>query len=420
MILILVDDITPRLSYVFNFIFKARGVDYELTTSVDFFNDSSFRKLNYTENKQREATISPAKLLFENKIQKQSISLVKIKEVEYLSFDDVPDIIASIFYVLTRYEEYTNSNKDEHDRFPFSESCLKKYGWIEEARCDRWANQILQLVGEKSPKNEVKIVPTFDIDNTFAYQLKTGKQKYLSILRDVILLNINRLSDRRKVLKGEIDPYDTFATIKKTAQRFPSTKLFWLVGERAVKDRNIPLSNLEHQALIRDMDEAAEVNLHPSYASNGERVAIQKEKKSLEDVLGRKVINSRQHFLRFQLPKTFQSLQKSGFSHEYSMGFAEAVGFRCGTARPHPWFDLSQNEVVKLTIHPFVYMDGTLNEYMQLSIEESKTKIQSLYKEVKEYGGDFVFLWHNETIGNYGKWKGWSEVLDFTLNLSNE
>ncbi len=44
-------------------------------------------------------------------------------------------------------------------------------------------------------------------------------------------------------------------------------------------------------------------------------------------------------------------------------------------------------------------------------------KIAQHYNEVKEYCGEFSFIWHNETIGDYGIWKGWSEVFEFSINI---
>jgi hypothetical protein len=62
-------------------------------------------------------------------------------------------------------------------------------------------------------------------------------------------------------------------------------------------------------------------------------------------------------------------------------------------------------------------MDGTFNEYLCCSVDESKAIVNRLVEEVRSYGGTFCFIWHNETIGDYGKWKGWSELLEHTLNL---
>jgi hypothetical protein len=118
-----------------------------------------------------------------------------------------------------------------------------------------------------------------------------------------------------------------------------------------------------------------------------------------------------------KFPQTYQNLLKEGIKEDFTMGFADAVGFRNGTTHAFTWFDLSENKQTDLIVRPFAYMDGTLNEYLKLTPVEAKSKIDLLFNEVKQFGGDFIFLWHNETIGDYGIWKGWSSVLEYTLSL---
>jgi hypothetical protein len=118
-----------------------------------------------------------------------------------------------------------------------------------------------------------------------------------------------------------------------------------------------------------------------------------------------------------KFPTTYQTLIGQEITDDYTMGFADITGFRAGTARSFQWFDLTKNEQTNLTIHPFAFMDGTLNEYLNLTPEEAKNKIDSLYQEVKEFGGEFSFIWHNETIGDYGTWNGWSDVFDHSISL---
>ena len=422
MVFVLVDDISARIQYTFDFIFKMRGVEYILVESIDTFNDFQGAKLNYSKQKCSDGiSFTPSGLLNETGIWNGNLDKVKIESVDCLSFNGNKDLVASVFYVLTRMEEYNCFSYDDHDRFPFSHSILKKYEWVEQAVCDRWASYIIvDLLKVEVVKSKVEIIPTFDIDNTYAFKLKSGKRRALSKLKDVVKLDAKRITKRKSVENGEKDPYDTFDKIIEVGKQFSGVKVFWLTASEGSKDRNVPIGNIQHRKLIKRVAQSVEVNIHPSYGSFLNASQVMSERDGLESITGSSIVRSRQHFLRFQLPKSYRDLIDAGIRNDYSMGFAENVGFRSGTARAHNWFDLERNEVTELTLHPFAYMDGTLLEYMSLTPEESKLRIQKLYAEIQNFGGDFIFLWHNETIGEYGKWKGWSQVLDFTLNLKNE
>lgn len=406
---IIIDKRTPRIEYAFDFVFKQRGFDYELLDA----NAKEFDLIYSTNSSQTPCSDLlysegfPSKLPdFDNNV---------------LVFDGIADHFASVFFVLCRMEEYMIKERDHHGRFPVESSLQYQNNFLDKAVCDRWANHIIEhLLGEKVPSPKVAMEPTFDIDNAFAYKHKSGLRRQLSIAKDVFNRDRTRLKERKAVDNGGFDPYDTFDYIDSVAEYTGNARIFWLVKSNAKYDRNVPVTKKEIGGLIRSLSKNAAIGLHPSYSSFGDLNKVKKEKQQLETILGSEVNSSRQHFLRFELPESYNLLSSAGFKNEYSMGFAAHYGFRCGTARSIPWFDINKNEVTDLMVHPFVYMDGTLNEYMQLSVYESVNVVSELYKEVWNYGGVYRFIWHNETIGDYGKWKDWLEVLERTIALHYE
>lgn len=428
MIQIFVEQISERLIYTLDFVFKERSLEYSLTNDPQSFIESSFSKLNYSERHfENIIQLIPSTLLFDEEIIVYGIKLGLFEQEECIMFNHVDDPLASIFYILSRMEEYTSTLEDEHNRFPSKSSVMHRFNWMEKAVCDRWANAFLkfldhhQLIKYRRKTQSIQIIPTFDIDNAYAYHLKTGVRKFLSTAKDLIKGDRSRIKERESVLTGGIsDPYDTYDYILSIADRGFHVNMFWLLGDYAKYDKNISFKNVRHQRLIRKMAQKTTIGIHPSYKSNSYEYYLLSEKERLEIILHTMVEHSRQHFLKLKIPITYPTLYSMGIKHDYTMGYADQAGFRSGTARPHKWYDLTKNRVSELIIHPFVYMDGTLNEYMKLQPQEAMELIEKLYKEVKKYGGDFLFIWHNETIGDYGKWLGWKDVLEFTLNLNTQ
>jgi hypothetical protein len=427
MIVIFVEAVSERLVYVFDFIFKDRKIDYQITNDPIYFEVLEGFKFNYSKQQfETGLQIQPSNVLFSEEIIDYALEKALFHQENCLSFDGIIDPIASIFYILTRYEEYVLQKRDIHDRFEATNSISMKYNWLDQCICDRWCEDLIAFMEKEYqkaiPYEEIPLtfIPTFDIDNVRAFQWKEGIRSWVGILKDRWKKNTTALKTREQVKLGnQKDPYDTFDEILALKNKKIEPIAFWLIGDFAKYDRNVTSLDKRHVALIQDIASNIAVGLHPSYKSNLSSFYLQKEVERLKEIIDPEILISRQHYLKLSLPYTYRNLQQFNISHDYSMGFASHVGFRAGTARPFLFFDLPKNTISDLTIHSFCYMDGTFLDYLKMSIPESKKTIENLYHEVKTYGGEFIPIWHNESISNFGRWEGWKELYDFTINLQN-
>ena len=421
MTLIFVEQITNRLKYTFDFVFNARGLSYEFTTNLSYFNNSTNHKFNYsTYPIPAVSTHIPCSLLFNQEIHQISLDKVSLNDIEFMSFNGCPDLVASIFFVLSRYEEYWQGARDEHERFPALCSMQSVFGWLDEPICDRWAEHLLSEIGIKIPEpNTLNIQATFYIDSVFAYREKGWYRNLGGLIKDVVSGKFKRVKERIGVcIFSKPDPFDTFDTIIEIAKDYPNTQCFWLLADYGMNNKNIEHSNQQQEKIIQKLGAELNIGIHPGYSTSLNEKIIETEKNRLEKILNKKIHRSRQHYLKFSLPKTFEYLLAQGIRIEYSMGYAETTGFRIGTARQVPWFNLATNEITELELQPFCYMDGTLNEYMKLSPKQAIEEVKRLKELVKQYGGTFSFIWHNETLGFNYHWKGWDSVFEESITHS--
>ena len=100
------------------------------------------------------------------------------------------------------------------------------------------------------------------------------------------------------------------------------------------------------------------------------------------------------------------------------MGYASTVGFRASTCTPFYFYDLDFEIQTPLKVFPFALMDTTLNDYMKLTPKQSLGRIRDLKNEVKAVNGTFITLFHNESLSDYDRWKGWKRLYDSMIKIS--
>jgi hypothetical protein len=267
-----------------------------------------------------------------------------------------------------------------------------------------------------------QFVSTIDIDSAYAYLHKGPYRSIGGIAKDIFQLKFTNLLRRLRVLfKLEQDPYDTYDYIQSAHARFNvKSMFFFLLADFGQFDKGLPYRSRGLQELIKNISKFSSLGIHPGVASYRRYNTMLKEKSRLETCIGKQIKHSRQHYLMLKFRTTYRLLKATGIEHDYSLGYAQRVGFRAGTTRPYLWFDLKKNECSQLTVHPFVAMDTTMRKYMALTPDAAIEKIEELVHKIEQTGGDFISLWHNETLTDRGDWAGWRKVFEYCLERGSK
>ncbi|WP_340112245.1 polysaccharide deacetylase family protein [Maribellus mangrovi] len=435
MILIYVKKVNPRIEYISKLIFnQLLQTEFAFSTNSSEFRKTDLPKLNYSTDKfDDEFYIKPHRLMFSRAMIKPNIEPVWYEGNKYFcessKDSDLPfDPLAASFYLVSRHEEYTETERDHLDRFHAKNSILTKYDLLQKPVVNIWAKLLGQKLKEHYPvlqfgETPFRFISTIDIDNAWAYKNKGLLREGASLLRS-FFKHPSEFNERMQVLRGkEKDPYDTYEYIDSVFKgNEDKVKFFILLGDYARFDKNISPHNKNYQKLIRNIRKKYIVGIHPSFASSkkGNRKKTGVERARLESILGEDVRISRQHFLPLKFPKSYRRLIKSGINEDYTMGYSCMPGFRAGICTPYYFYDLERESTTNLLVVPFQILDGTFPYYLHLSPQKALEEITAIMSEVKKVGGTFVSVWHNETVNDKGIWEGYQKVFEEMNRLGFE
>ncbi|MFR9303128.1 MAG: polysaccharide deacetylase family protein [[Clostridium] symbiosum] len=325
------------------------------------------------------------------------------------------DIIASSYFLLSRYEECINrKNRDEHGRFlgklslPYREKFIDRPIIDEYGQCLRLAMSNLGIKVKVIKEGISHIYLTHDVDEvwqwdnllsafrTFAKRLIYNQPRKLE--------SIFSLLDYKNYDSIYTFPYfnSKYQYLKQRMSFGNITEIYFVKGGGdSAFDNNYYQNTNRFKELINFIEiNGAKIGLHSSYSAGIEPSLINYEKDFLEKISEKTVKWNRNHYLASREPEDMEYLIRAGITDDFTMGYADITGFRLGTCRATIWIDPVKKEMTPLILHPLTLMDCTLNQknYMNLDYEDAIKVVHDLLSKIYKYNGEFNVLWHNNSV----------------------
>ena len=293
--------------------------------------------------------------------------------------------------LFTKREEYNPKKLDEHGRFTFVNS---SYNDIFVPHVSKHLKDCGQKV-EWPDNKRFAVCLTHDVDDIYP----PFKHTLMSSVYCLKKLKFNALKKQIfwKKKDKKSSPYINFRQIMKLEDKFGAKSSFYFIAAKEdIKRFRYDIEDIKNE-LEFISDSGWEVGLHGGYYSYNSFEEIVIEKNRLEDVLGKKVIGFRNHYLRFNVPDSWELLSKAGFKYDTTFGYSDMIGFRNGMCHPFKPYNLNENREIDILEIPLVVMDGALFD-VATSFDDAWKHTKYLINTVEECNGVITFLWHNSVF----------------------
>lgn len=325
------------------------------------------------------------------------------------------DIIASSYYMMSRYEELIKKNqRDTFGRFLGKDALVFQCGYGMRPIVDEYGEYLRDLVaeaiGEQVEHSKMgfrKIYLTHDVDAPFLFDgfLSIIKQYIKNMLPSFRTIN----HPLQKYYNWREDPYYTFSKMiqydAELSKKFPKGKVesiyFLITRKSTAKNHYCNINMNKYQAMLEELAASgATLGLHVSHEGGIDASVIGEEVNRLPRQVDRKSLKSRHHYLRWTEPEQIDDMERAGIKEDFTLGYADTVGFRVGTCKPYRFMNPANGRLSNVIIHPMEVMECTLDRssYMNLSFEEAVKTCEILVEQVYKHNGELNILFHNSSF----------------------
>ena len=398
--------LTPRIKYIFNFIFKdILKAEVEFTGNSAYFLQSEHIKISYgDEPLGEELFFKSTPLLFSNKLEDFKPKTISFGEYQVpfpVDRSALPfDVFAASFFMISRYEEYLHQRNTE-GAFKASKSYQHKWRVLHKPVIDEWALMIKSMIRKKHPtfKFQEKI---FKHQPTVHFSLSThfpegflNRTKF--IFSAIFKKENNYLNTKFDRLTGVgihneqvIEQVENLFAAKKT------NALYF------VDFPDVPMDYIRTGSISKTLKNQSVGLLRPCTSDKQKMAEIKDGLVKLKKIHPNPGTLTSQQLDALKFPICYLNILNSGITSDYSMGYENVMGFRAGTCTPFNWYDLQLEKVTPLVVHSYCLTDQILQF---LTREEAIKAIHQYIDAVKVVNGTFYSSWSLKSLSDHPKYK---------------